>query len=170
MKVAFFDRDGTIIRDYPDHEWSKIHTPEFIDGSIETMKEVQDRGYEIIIITNQYLINERIITKKQYENITNEMLKVLKDSGVFVLDIFFCPHSRSEGFSCIKPNQGMIDQATTSYPSIDLKSSIIIGDSECDMELACTVGIKGYWITEDNSEELREITQIQNITEVLRYM
>ncbi|WP_261134853.1 HAD-IIIA family hydrolase [Bacillus sp. Marseille-Q3570] len=167
MKVAFFDRDGTIICDYPDHEWSKIHTPEFIDGSIETLKAVQDRGYEIIIITNQYLINEKIITKKQYENITARILKVLKDCGVLVLDIFFCPHSRSEGCSCIKPERGMIDQATTRYPSIDLKNSIIIGDSICDMELARNLGVKGYWITEDKEGIYQGITPVKEIQEIV---
>ncbi|KIL45467.1 hypothetical protein [Jeotgalibacillus soli] len=36
MKVAFFDRDGTIIADYPDHEWSEVKHPVFIDGAIPT--------------------------------------------------------------------------------------------------------------------------------------
>jgi D-glycero-D-manno-heptose 1,7-bisphosphate phosphatase len=87
-----------------------------------------------------------------------------------VLDIFFCPHSRSDGCSCIKPNQGMIDQATTRYPSIDLKKSFIIGDSECDIGLACTVGMKGYWITEEKKGIYKGVTQVKKIQEILLHM
>ncbi len=32
MKIAFLDRDGTIIKDYPDREWANIKTPEFLEG------------------------------------------------------------------------------------------------------------------------------------------
>ena len=33
MKVAFLDRDGTIIKDYQDEEWRNISEPEFLEGS-----------------------------------------------------------------------------------------------------------------------------------------
>ena len=33
MKVAFFDRDGTIIKDYPDSVWTGVDEPQFIETS-----------------------------------------------------------------------------------------------------------------------------------------
>ncbi|MCM3744358.1 hypothetical protein M3193_09405 [Sporosarcina luteola] len=53
MKIAFFDRDGTIIQDYSDEKWSSITQPKFLPGSIETLQEVMQRGFKIIVITNQ---------------------------------------------------------------------------------------------------------------------
>ena len=41
MKVAFLDRDGTIVKDYEDSTWSRITKPEFIGGSISTLKKLQ---------------------------------------------------------------------------------------------------------------------------------
>ncbi len=55
MKVAFLDRDGTIIEDYEDEFWRNVTEPVFIKGSIEGLKKIRQKGYEIIIITNQYL-------------------------------------------------------------------------------------------------------------------
>ncbi|WP_225986064.1 HAD family hydrolase [Psychrobacillus glaciei] len=72
MRVAFFDRDGTIIEDYPDHGWTGIEHPVFIDGSINTLREVTRKGYKIIIVTNQYIINERYISIDQYQDINNK--------------------------------------------------------------------------------------------------
>lgn len=62
MKVAFLDRDGTIIEDYEDEKWKYVKEPVFIEGAIKALKAMKEKGYEIIIITNQYLINEGIIT------------------------------------------------------------------------------------------------------------
>ena len=44
MKVAFLDRDGTIIRDYPDEVWPSVAQPEFINGCIEGLRRLQDLG------------------------------------------------------------------------------------------------------------------------------
>ena len=56
MKVAFLDRDGTINKDYDDNDWKHINNPEILDGNIEGLKKLKYYGYEIIIITNQYII------------------------------------------------------------------------------------------------------------------
>ena len=49
--AAFLDRDGTIIR-----EKSYLSDPggvELIPGAIEAMKELQDMGLAVVIVTNQ---------------------------------------------------------------------------------------------------------------------
>ncbi len=40
MKIAFLDRDGTIVRDYPDETWRLIKEPEFLNGAIEGLKKI----------------------------------------------------------------------------------------------------------------------------------
>ena len=143
MKVAFFDRDGTIIEDYPDHEWTSIKKPVFLLDSIETLKSVKKKGYEIIIITNQYLLNEGFISMEQYKEITEIMLNELALHGVEVLDIFYCPHKRNEGCGCIKPQTGMITDALKKYPDININESFMVGDSSVDIELAINMKMKG---------------------------
>ena len=108
MKIAFFDRDGTIIKDYPDEKWSTVTQPEFLTGSIETLQQVMRRGFKIIIITNQYLINEGYISIQQYEEMNEKMMKELTRHEVEILDVFYCPHGRQEGCNCCKPQTGMI--------------------------------------------------------------
>ncbi len=170
MKVAFFDRDGTIIEDYPDHEWSSIENPVFIEGAINTLKEVSRKGYKIIIITNQYIINEGYITMDQYHNITNQMICELKRPNIEIHDIYFCPHSKSEGCNCIKPNTGMIEQAMQKYPEINLEESFMIGDSVEDISLAINMGIKGFGI--DIDVECREdnIYQLKTVKDLPLYI
>lgn len=136
MKAAFLDRDGTIIKDYPDETWAEICEPEFLAGSIEGLRRLNEMGYAIVIVTNQYLIHKRIITVKQYEEVHQKMMAVLQKEGIHILDVFMCPHTKEENCACMKPKPGMIKEALKRYPEIELSQSFICGDSECDRLLA----------------------------------
>ena len=163
MKVAFLDRDGTIVRDYPDREWVNIKTPEFLEGSIETLKHIKNKGFEIIIITNQYLIGEKIITLEDYQSFNDLFLKTLKRNSVDILDVFYCPHARSEKCNCIKPNPGLINQALHKYPDIDLKESFYVGDSLCDMQLAKSFNLMFYGINLPCKNQINDLSQVKTL-------
>lgn len=168
MRVGFFDRDGTIICDHPDADWRAIDQPDFVDGAVRALNYVTKRGYQIVVITNQYLINEGFITQEQYERITAKMLCELDSSGVHVLDVFYCPHRRNEGCTCMKPKTGMVEQALAKYPTIELSQSFMVGDSVVDMELALNVGIKGFGINAFLDNE--HIQTIGSIAELPEYI
>jgi D-glycero-D-manno-heptose 1,7-bisphosphate phosphatase len=167
MKVAFLDRDGTIIEDYEDELWRNVMDPVFIDGSIDALKIIKEKGYEIIIITNQYLIDKKIITLSQYKNFTQKFINKLKNNGVEILDIFYCPHSRGKDCSCMKPKDGLIKSALEKYPTIDLKNSFIAGDSLCDIELGRNLGIKTFGIGLESSEWVLRINLLKDIVKYL---
>lgn len=170
MKIAFFDRDGTIIEDYPDHEWTGIEHPVFIEGSINTLKEVIKKGYKIIIVTNQYIINEGYITIEQYHHINNQMINELKTQEIELLDIFYCPHGKDEDCTCIKPKIGMIMKAISTYPEIKLEKCFMVGDSIVDVELAINMGIKGFGIGIGSNYKQRNIYQLNTIKDLPAYI
>ena len=72
MKVAFLDRDGTIIADYPDAQWAHVQEPLFLDGAIDALRSIRAKGYAIIVVTNQYLIGEGFITPEQYQTLAEQ--------------------------------------------------------------------------------------------------
>lgn len=146
MKIAFLDRDGTIIQDYPDARWPLIKSPEFIEGSIAAIKIFRDMGYEIIIVTNQYIIDEGFIRQPQYQQINQKMLDTLAIEDIDILDVFHCPHARNNGCYSQKPKPGMIENALHKYPNIRLDQSFLAGDSNCDAELAAHFRLPFYAI------------------------
>ncbi len=168
MKVAFVDRDGTINKDYPDHIWRNICQPEFLDGSLEGLKGIREKGYEIIIITNQYLINDGTITLSQYISFTEKLLQFLNSNGIDILDIFYCRHSKIENCNCFKPKTGLIDMALKKYPDIKLDKSFIVGDSICDIELGNKFGIKTFGI--NINSELFDYISIKSILDTIEYL
>jgi len=168
MKIAFFDRDGTIIKDYADEEWKNIKHLEFFSDSFLTLREVLRRGYSIIVITNQYIINEGIITIEQYNDITKQLIGKLSEHNIKLLDIFYCPHGREEGCNCIKPKTGMIQQALDKYPTINLNESFFVGDSIVDVKLAEEINIKGFGIGVDYISHT--ITKVDKLSDILEFV
>lgn len=168
IKIAFVDRDGTINRDYTDDEWKHIGEPEFLDGSLTALKEIRRKGYQIIIITNQYLINDGIITLSQYRVFTKRLVQKLNTNGIDILDIFYCPHSKKENCDCFKPNTGLVEKAVNKYLDIDLSKSFVIGDSSSDVELGNRLGVKTFGI---NIElEMFNYTPVRSLLEAIKYI
>ncbi len=150
MKIAFLDRDGTIMKDYPDSIWGQIETPEFFDDTFDALRSIQEKGYKIIIITNQYIIGEKFITEAQYKNFTDLYTDIFKKRHIDILDIFYCSHPRTTNCKCHKPNTGMIENAVNKYDNIDISKSFFVGDSECDESLAKSINIKFFKINYQN--------------------
>jgi len=163
MKIAFLDRDGTIVKDYPDEDWKHKVIPEMLEGAIEGMLLLDQLGFEIIIVTNQYIINDGIITLDEYNEFTNNLKSIFDINGVKVLDIFYCPHSESEQCNCKKPRTGMIQMALEKYPFIEMDKSLMIGDSITDEALALSMKLKFFMINsnaEMNENRYRSIRDV----------
>ena len=168
MKIAFLDRDGTLVKDYPDKDWAFVKTPEIMEGTVEGLKVLKELGYQFILITNQYIINEGIISKKQYDSFTEDFVKHLKDHQIDLLDIFYCPHTSAENCGCKKPEIGMFKSAYAKYPAICVEDSIMVGDSNCDEAFAEKIGLTFYGIkggSIDNQE--RCYKSIHHVSQVL---
>lgn len=129
-RALFIDRDGTINKDCP-----YCHDPKDLIiyyDAVEIMKDYRDRGFLIIIITNQSGINRGYFTDEEFHVFHNELLKKLEERGVVIDKTYYCPHRPDENCLCRKPNLGMIKKAMEDF-DIDLEKSIIVGDRD-DME------------------------------------
>ena len=89
-KAVFLDRDGTLNVDF-----GYVHNIKhfkLLPGVLYTLKELKQRGYLLIIITNQSGIERGYYTERQYIEFENEIYSFFEDRGVTIDDIFHCPH------------------------------------------------------------------------------
>lgn len=168
IKIAFIDRDGTINRDYPDEEWKYVDEPELLDGALTALKDIRQKGYQIIIITNQYLINDGIITLSQYRAFTERLVYQLNINGIDILDIFYCPHSKQENCNCFKPNTGLVEKAIKKYPDIDLGKSFVIGDDLSDVELGNRLDVRTFGINIESA--IFNYISVGSLLDVIKYV
>lgn len=144
-KALFLDRDGVINKEK--NYLYKIEDFEFIDGVFETCKYFQDKGYLIIVITNQAGIARGKYTEKDYQILTDWMMNEFKKQDINIKKVYHCPHHPdfSGECECRKPNPGMILQAQQEF-DIDLSQSILVGDKNSDIEAGIKVGIEKNYL------------------------
>ena len=134
MVVAIFlDRDGVINK-----EVGYLSNPEefeFIDGSIEALKILKEKGYLLIVITNQAGIARGYYSEEKLNRIHEKMVKILEENQIILDDIYFCPHHPdfTGECDCRKPKPGMILKAKKKF-QINLKKSYMVGDTLKDIE------------------------------------
>jgi DNA 3'-phosphatase len=149
QKVLFTDLDGTLIetksgRTFPIHsdDWK------FISETLTAIKDYYDRGYKIVIVTNQGGIESGFITEaifiNKIETICKRLESILKLQKNSV-SYYYCPTMK--GYNR-KPNSGMVITAMEDY-ELTLRSSVMLGDMESDRDLSINSGITFYFSIED---------------------
>jgi len=157
MKAAFLDRDGVINEDLG--YVSKIEDFKFKKGIFELLGLLQKLGFVLFIVTNQSGIARGYYTKEDFIKLSEWMLKELKKRGIEIKEIEFCPHHPdiTGECECRKPKPGMILNLAKKY-NIDLKNSIMIGDSDRDIQAAVNAGVtKTYKVEGELYDTIKKI-------------
>lgn len=157
-KAVFLDRDGTI--NVEKHYLHNIEDFEFLPGVIEGLKMLQDAGFLLVIITNQSGIGRGYYTEEDFHKLNNWMLQTLKDNGVNIAKVYYCPHlpdAKVEAYrkdcDCRKPKLGMYEQAIKDL-EISLEGSFAIGDKIRDCAICENTPCKGFLIAENEKAEV----------------
>ena len=169
-KALFLDRDGVVNKEK--NYLYKIEDFEFIDGVFETCRYFQDRGYLIIIITNQAGISRGKYTEEDFETLTKWMIKEFEKENIKISKVYHCPHHPdfSGECECRKPKPKMILDAQKEF-DIDLENFILVGDKNSDIEAGINAGVKlNYLITTGHkiSENKFGVDILENLTSLIK--
>lgn len=153
-KAIFLDRDGTL----------NVHKGyitgqddiELTQNAAKAINLFHEKGYLVILITNQPVIARGECTVGDLKKIHGRLEYLLAKDGAYLDDIFYCPHHPDSGFegevrelkidcSCRKPKPGMILEAAEKH-GIDLGKSYMAGDSEADVLCAKNAGCTPIFI------------------------
>ena len=151
----FLDRDGVINKDtgyvFKQRKflWRK--------NIFKFIKRYNDKNFYVIIITNQSGIGRGYYTEKDLFKLHKWMNEKIRSKGGNIDNIYFAPYFKNSKLNKYrlkknlrKPDTGMIIQAKKDF-KIDIKKSILVGDSDVDKQTAISSGIK-YKILQFNSK------------------
>lgn len=165
-KAIFLDRDGTIIID-ADY-LHKIKDVKFYKNTFYALKEMMNKGYILIIVSNQSGIGRGYYTEEDYYKIENYINKKFNQKKIKIAKSYFSPYyensqnpeyRKKKNFR--KPDAGMLLCARKEL-NIDFKKSFIIGDKLIDMETGKKVGCKTILVlTGKGKKELKNISSIR---------
>lgn len=146
-KAIFLDRDGVLINNKDHYYIWESSQLEFIEGVFDNLSLLQQKGFQLFIVSNQGGISRGLYTKEDIGQLHVELIQTFSKHQIAISDILFCPHhSEIEKCLCRKPGSLMIDKLMAKY-DLNLKESILIGDSESDRLAASMAGIQGIRIT-----------------------
>ncbi len=141
MKVVFFDRDGTIIQESADEQIDSLDKLEFIPGAITGMRRLIDRGFTLVMVTNQDRLGTPAFRQEDFELVHNKLLRLLNGEGITFTDIFICPHVPGDDCACRKPKTTLLTDFLKNN-DIDFEKSFVVGDRITDMQLGKNIGCK----------------------------
>lgn len=145
-KAVFLDRDG-VINEERDH-LKTVEELRVFPGVADSIKTLRERGYLVVIATNQGGIAKGLFTERTLKNIHGVLEARLAKDGATLDGIYYCPH-HEEGIvaeytkACDwrKPGTGMFRQAAKDL-KIDFVKSFFVGDSTSDILAGQRVGMK----------------------------
>ena len=144
VKVAFIDRDGTIIDETAvTFQVDALEKLRILPGAINGLKRMQQDGYELVMISNQDGLGTPSFPNNNFEPAQNEMLRIFEEQGIKFGEVFICPHFPEDECACRKPKTGLVKKFLKSSP-IDYEKSFVVGDRKSDVDFAKNIGIRFY--------------------------
>ncbi len=197
MKIIFLDRDGVITEDVStsvpledrlNGVANYVLKPEqlqLIEDSDKAIKKLNQKGYYIIVVTNQSCIAKRLISRYDLTYIHVELRSMLSRSNAVIDEIRYCPHYPKYSDPtwdkilcgpcvCRKPGTFLFDSAAKKH-GIELRHCLFIGDSTSDFLAAknagmTSIGVKTGFAGEDGKYDIEPDYWATNLEEaVIKY-
>ena len=148
-KAIFLDRDGVINRE--DGYISRVEQFIINDGVVDALKYFQQKGYLLIVITNQGGVAKGLYHHIDVDKIHGYLVEKLEQAGIKLTAIYYCPHHPVIGKClCRKPDSLMLEKAIARF-DIDASKSYFIGDHDRDIEAGKKAGVNTIKIDANSS-------------------
>lgn len=152
-KALFLDRDGVIntrlVGQY-------VRTPgefELILDIVPILKLAKERGYQLVLITNQQGIGKGLMSTRDLGLVHDHMQQSLQSAGAPAIDaIYWCSDLDGSGSTHRKPAPGMLLDAMRDH-DIEASASWFVGDSRSDAQAGRAAGVKTLLLGEYGTEE-----------------
>jgi D-glycero-D-manno-heptose 1,7-bisphosphate phosphatase len=157
-KAVFLDRDGVLNREMGDYV-RRLEDFHILEHNIEPLKTLRDRGYLLIVATNQGGLAKGWYTEDELAKMHAQLTEVYSKHGVEFTDIFYCPHHPdfTGDCDCRKPKPGLLLRGIEKY-DIDPAQSYFIGDRERDVQAGTAAGLKGILI--ESNQPISEVLDL----------
>ncbi|BFM40452.1 HAD family hydrolase [Synechocystis sp. LKSZ1] len=149
-KALFLDRDGVVINYIP--YLGRPHQVQIPRDAGPALKQWQEAGYLLIIITNQAGIGRGYFSVSDVQAIHHRLAELYRPFGVEFTDIFLCPHHPEDACDCRKPSPQMLFEAAEQY-DIDLGQSYFLGDAPSDLHAAIQAGCQPLLVRTGRGQE-----------------
>ncbi|MFQ6005141.1 MAG: D-glycero-beta-D-manno-heptose 1,7-bisphosphate 7-phosphatase [Woeseia sp.] len=146
-RFILLDRDGVINEDRPGSVRSESDFV-LLPHAPEAIAELNDKGYHVLVVTNQACVGRGELAPDELERIHDSMLRTVRAAGGDIERIYVCPHTDEDGCNCRKPRPGLLTKAQRDF-GFEPSQSWMIGDARRDIEAARSAGVRPALVRTD---------------------
>ena len=148
-KAVFLDRDGVLNKELGDYV-CRFEDFKVLEHNFTALKELQDRGYLLIVITNQGGLAKGWYSANVLDQMHTQLITTYAEQGVLISEVYYCNHHPEYNGKCLcrKPGSLMLEKALARF-GIDASQSYFIGDRERDVIAGEAAGVTGILIDSD---------------------
>ncbi len=166
----FLDRDGVI----NERIWNGyvLNYEQFVfkAHSLVALKFLTHYFSYTIIVTNQQCVSKKLITVKELDEIHDQMLTEITQFGGKINSVFAATEHKGKTPFRRKPNNIMGLEAQEMFPRIDFTKTIMIGDTDSDIEFGKNLGMKTILLKSDEKNTIQADFEISNLIELIDFI
>lgn len=147
-RVAFLDRDGTLIREPDDFQLDALDKVRLVPGVMPALARLRDAGFRLVLVSNQDGLGTEAFPEPEFRQVHDFFLDLFASQGIRFDAEFICPHFERDGCDCRKPRTGLLTRYLAST-DLDTERSCVVGDRETDLALAENLGLRGFRLGDD---------------------
>jgi len=137
--AVFLDRDGTLIAEK--NYLSKVGDVTILPGAVAALKQLQDAGFKLFIVSNQSGVGRGYFTLADVERVNRHISDAFAEGGVRFEKIYIAPEAPGQPSRGRKPSPQFLFDARDEF-GIDLSRSYVVGDKWIDLECGWNAGVK----------------------------
>ncbi|MBM3161528.1 MAG: HAD-IIIA family hydrolase [Bacteroidetes bacterium] len=167
--TLFLDRDGVINKRKFGGYITSTEEFTFQKGALEALSFFNKRFGHIIIVTNQQCVGKGIITVETLDEIHTHMIYQIEMAGGRVDRVYSAKEPKGEAPFHRKPYPAMAYLAKEELASIDFKKSIMVGDTDSDIEFGKNLGMKTVLVLSQEATKLTPDLRIEFLSDLCAY-
>lgn len=164
--TLFIDRDGVI--NERNFEGYILNKKDFIfkEGVLESSGALFSKFNHVVIVTNQQCVGKGLISIDEVREIHDSMESSLIQNGAKIDLILVAPEIRGSENSTRKPDSHMGLMAQNKFKNIDFKKSIMVGDTDSDIEFGKNLEMKTVLIESTEKCILKPDVKVRSLLEL----
>ena len=150
--TLFLDRDGVINKRNFHGYITTVSEFEFLSHALDGIAKLSELFGHVIVVTNQQGIGKNVMTSCNLSSIHDYMRNEIKKAGGTVSEVFYAANLRGSENDRRKPLPFMGLEAKKKFPEIDFSKSIMVGDTDSDIQFGMNLGM--YTVAVISEEKL----------------
>ena len=169
--TLFLDRDGVI-----NHRilGGYVTTPEefsFLPGAPSAIAGLSKCFHRVVVVTNQQGIGKGLMTERNLIDIHTYMCDQIHLAGGKIDKCYFAPNVKGAEDDMRKPGPAMAELAKMEFPEIEFARSVMVGDTDSDIEFGRNLGMKTVRIlTPEEKSTLPADLEVNSLQEFLNFV